>query len=74
MLPFQFDRLLPGTLIHRKSESPNDFYVVTAHYGNRLTAVRAVDITNPAEWEIVRIRGVLENTDMPPKLLVPNHE
>ncbi len=25
-------------------------YVVTANYGNRVTAVRSVDITNPDEW------------------------
>ncbi len=25
-------------------------YVVTANYGNRATAVRSVDITNPDEW------------------------
>ncbi len=25
-------------------------YVVTANYGNRVTAVRTVDITNPDEW------------------------
>ena len=73
MHPHQFDRLRPGTLIHHKSETPNDFYVVTAHYGNRLTAVRAVDVTNPAEWEIVHVRGVLE-TDMPPKIPVPKNE
>lgn len=36
-------------------------YVVTANLGNRITAVRTVDVTNPAEWEAVtkpRIRRV----------------
>jgi len=25
-------------------------YVVTSHFGDRITAVRTVDITNPPEW------------------------
>ena len=25
-------------------------YVVTTNYGNRVTAVRSVDVTNPDEW------------------------
>lgn len=28
-------------------------YVVTANYGERVTATSTVDITNPPEWEIV---------------------
>lgn len=29
-------------------------YVVTGNYGDRVTAVRTVDLTNPSEWEIVK--------------------
>ena len=28
-------------------------YIVTANYGDRVTAVRTVDITNPSEWDLV---------------------
>lgn len=27
-------------------------YVVTANYGDRVTAVKTVDVTNPYEWNI----------------------
>lgn len=29
-------------------------YIVTANYGNRVTAVRSADITNPDEWMVIR--------------------
>ena len=29
-------------------------YVVTANYGDRITAVRTVDITNPDEWDLIK--------------------
>lgn len=35
------------------SRVDNQSYVVTANYGGRATAVKSVDITNAAEWEIV---------------------
>jgi hypothetical protein len=56
---FQFDKILPGTLVRHKS-NPSDVYVVTQHFGTRITAVRTVDMTNPIEWEIVRIKGITE--------------
>ena len=31
----------------------SEAYVVTAHYGARVTAVRTVDVTNPNEWVLV---------------------
>lgn len=70
MHPHQFDRLLPGTLVFNKSQSVNEFYVVTAHYGSRITAVRAVDITNPEDWEIVRVKSPVLDDPMAPK--IPN--
>jgi len=38
--------------IARHKHSGNS-YVVDANYGNRATATRTVEITNPEEWEIV---------------------
>jgi hypothetical protein len=29
-------------------------YIVSANYGNRVTAVDTADITNPPEWEVLR--------------------
>ena len=44
--------LQPGDLIrHRES---GEALVVTASYGNRVTAVRTYDVTNPGEWLVVR--------------------
>lgn len=31
-----------------------DVYVVTGNYGGRVTMVRSADMTNPAEWQVVR--------------------
>jgi hypothetical protein len=43
--------LKPGDIVRGvRGES----YVVTANYGDRVTAVRTADLTNPHEWEIVR--------------------
>jgi len=48
----EFKNLRIGDVIKHKSDSKT--YVVTAHYGNRITAVTTVDLTNPIEWEIVK--------------------
>lgn len=66
MLPFQFDLLRPGTLIKRKEETVNDYYVVTCHYGIYVVAVRAtnlhdvdvVEVREPLDWDICHVRGV----------------
>lgn len=49
MTPKQHKSLRPGDLIRHKSG--NESYVVTANDGTRVTAVRTVDVTNPAEWD-----------------------
>jgi len=46
--------LQPGDLIRHISSSTA--IVVTANYGNRVTAVRTYDVTNPSEWEVVTPR------------------
>lgn len=46
-----FSELKVGSLISQKT-SKDAVYVITAVYGDRATAVRTVDITNPQEWEI----------------------
>jgi|WetSurMetagenome_2_1015567.scaffolds.fasta_scaffold1234313_2 hypothetical protein len=30
-----------------------EVYVVMSNYGNRATAVRTIDMTNPNDWELV---------------------
>jgi hypothetical protein len=35
-------------------------YVVEANYGDRVTAVRTVELTNPDEWEIVKMKLLCE--------------
>jgi len=47
----RIDELKPGMTVRHKGSS--DAYLIHACYGNRATAVRTVDITNPIEWEII---------------------
>lgn len=51
MTPEQLRALQPGDVVRHVLGS--DAYVVTANYGSRVTAVRTVDMTNPAEWLII---------------------
>ena len=46
-----FKELERGDIVKRKGGSTS--YVVNANYGNRVTAVNTVDMTNPDEWELV---------------------
>lgn len=43
--------LKPGDIVQSLSDGSG--YVVTANYGDRITAVKTVDITNPNEWLLV---------------------
>lgn len=45
--------LQPGDQV-RHFGNPRNFYSVTMNYGTRVTAVRSVDLTNPAEWMVLR--------------------
>lgn len=44
--------LQPGDMI--LSVASGITYIVTANYGNRVTAVRTVDVTNLQEWVVRR--------------------
>jgi hypothetical protein len=43
-----FPTAQPGDTV--RSKATGQAYVITGHYGDRLTAVRTVDITNEDEW------------------------
>ena len=43
--------LEPGDIVARVIDRTQT-YIVTANYGDRITAVRSVDLTNPVEWVI----------------------
>ena len=47
----QFWNLQTGDIIRHVNDS--DSYLVTANYGNHITAVKIADATNPAEWVLV---------------------
>lgn len=50
-----FEGLKPGDMVvHVWIDGHDTPYVVTANYGDRVTAVASVDITNPVEWMMVR--------------------
>lgn len=48
----EFKKLAVGDIV--KSDFSDIDYVVIANYGDRMTAVRVADITNPDEWSLVR--------------------
>ena len=46
-----FKKLQTGDIIkHATDKRP---FIVTANYGDRVTAVAVVDMTNPSEWQLV---------------------
>lgn len=51
MTPKQFRELHPGSTIRHKHEA--HAMVVCACYGDRVTAVRTADVTNPVEWDVL---------------------
>ena len=55
MTKTQFKKLKPGDLV-RHVLSGSTAYVVTANYGERVTAVRTMDLTNPSEWIKVEVK------------------
>jgi len=48
----EFSALRPGDTVRGKLPTSLP-YIVTANYGDRVTAVRSADMTNPDEWELV---------------------
>jgi hypothetical protein len=47
----EFKQLDTGDIV--RSLATNIAYVVSANYGNRVTAVKTVDMTNPQEWSLI---------------------
>lgn len=48
-----------GDIVKHKGDGPA--YIVTANYGDRVTAVRTVDLTNAIEWEVLKVNKNLTN-------------
>lgn len=53
MTSAQFKALKPGDIV-RHIGAHDESYLVTANYGDRCTVVRTHDLTNPADWVLVR--------------------
>jgi len=49
------DELKVGDIIRHKSGGKS--LLVESHYGNRVTAVRTVDVQNPIEWDVLKAGG-----------------
>ena len=47
--------LKEGDIILHKGNTSGPAYIVTGCYGNRVTAVRTVDVTNPGEWMVLKL-------------------
>lgn len=54
----RLSQLKTGDII-RNHMTGGKSYVITANYGNRVTAVCTVDVTNPDEWERVLLSDEL---------------
>ena len=52
MKEYEFLTLQRGDIVENKY-ARGETYVVTGNYGNRVTAARTVDMTNPDEWDLV---------------------
>lgn len=52
MTQAEFNGLQTGDIVRHAGDAARE-YVVTANYGDRVTAVRTVDLTNPSEWNLV---------------------
>ena len=52
----EFEDLRIGDIVRNKASGEG--YIITANYGNRITAVRTVDIINPDEWLLVKAIGL----------------
>ena len=48
----QMRDLKPGDLV--RGGDFNVAYMVTANYGDHITAVRTVEITHPDEWDLIQ--------------------
>jgi len=48
----EFEDLKAGDIVKHRSDKLNS-YIVTSNFGNRVTAVKTVDLTNPQEWKVV---------------------
>ena len=64
MTPEQMQKLERGDIVRHKAADRG--YVVMSNYGNRVTAVDTVDITNPEEWELVFKANHVPADAMPP--------
>jgi hypothetical protein len=49
----EFWNLRTGDLVAH-TLSRNFKYVVTGNYGDRVTAVRTIDLTVPSEWDLIK--------------------
>jgi len=62
----EFKKIKPGDVI--KNTLSGDRYRVHSNYGDRIAAVRTVDITNPSEWDLVYSSTSGESPDLPEKI------
>lgn len=65
----EFERLKPGQIIQSKKDNQWAF-VVHQNFGDRLTAVRTIEVRDPENWEAVTQVKMEEK----PKESVPPHE
>lgn len=47
------NQLKPGDVVRNLQDQSGGSFIVVDVLGDRATAVRTVDITNPPEWEVV---------------------
>jgi hypothetical protein len=58
MTRHQFKHLREGDIV--KGKASGEAYVVTGNYGDRVTAVKTIDITHPDEWGLIQPSRLVE--------------
>ena len=57
-----FQKLDRGDIVRHKATDHATSYIVVANYGNHVTAVNTMNITNPAEWDLIYKAAYIDKT------------
>jgi len=47
----ELSALNPGDIVRHVNDA--EAYIVVANYGSHVTAIRATELTNPPEWDLI---------------------
>ena len=59
----EFSNLRDGDIVRHKLSS--DAYTVAAKFGNRVAAIRIIELFNPVEWDLIVKRPIIVQVTRP---------